>query len=108
MPRTGSSGGTRLSTSLRTRGASQRAAAVEAAYASLVLLYPSQKSTLDDKRAISLAGIAGGAASENSESIERGINWGDQVAAAIWAWRSTDGFTPAPAPYFGIVAIGKW
>jgi hypothetical protein len=32
------------------RGASQRAAAVEAAYASLVLLYPSQKTTLfDDK-----------------------------------------------------------
>src|ERR1700730_2045780 len=29
------------------RGASQRAAAVEAAYASLVLLYPLQKSTFD-------------------------------------------------------------
>src|SRR5258708_7146296 len=42
------------------RGASQRAAAIEAAYASLVLLYPNQKSTFDDKRAISLAGIASG------------------------------------------------
>jgi hypothetical protein len=90
------------------RGASQRAAAVEAAYGSLILLFPSQKTTFDDERAISLAGIASGAAAENSESIERGINWGDQVAAAIWAWRSTDGFTPAPAPYFGVVAIGKW
>jgi len=89
-------------------GASQRAAAVEAAYASLVLLYPTQKSTFDAQRAISLAGIASGSAAEHSESIERGINWGDQVAAAIWAWRNTDGFTPAPAPYSGVVAIGKW
>jgi hypothetical protein len=95
-------------TAVAPRGASQRAAAVEAAYASLVLLYPSQKTTFDDKRAISLAGIASGAAAENSESIERGINWGDQVAAAIWAWRSTDGFTPMPTPYLGVVAIGKW
>jgi hypothetical protein len=90
------------------RGASQRAAAVEAAYASLVLLYPAQKATFDAQRAISLAGIASGAAAEHSESIERGINWGDQVAAAIWAWRSTDGFTPAPAPDFGTVKIGVW
>src|ERR1700682_622344 len=74
-------------------GASQRAAAVEAAYASLVLLYPSQKTTLlDPKRAASLAGIASGHAADQSESIERGISWGDQVAAAIWTWRSTDGF----------------
>jgi len=90
------------------RGASQRAAAVEAAYASLVLLYPAQKSTFDAKRANSLAGIASGSAAENSESIERGISWGDQVAAAIWAWRSADGFTPAPAPDFGTAAIGVW
>ena len=90
------------------RGASQRAAAVEAAYASLILLYPSQKSTFDNQRAVSLAGIASGSAAENSESIERGINWGDQVAAAIWEWRSTDGFTPTPAPYFGVAAIGVW
>jgi len=90
------------------RGASQRAAAVEAAYASLVLLYPAQKSTFDAQRAISLAGIASGSAAEHSESIERGISWGDQVAAAVWAWRSTDCFTPAPAPDFGTVAIGVW
>ena len=90
------------------RGASQRAAAVEAAYASLVLLYPAQKSTFDAQRAISLAGIASGAAAEHSESIERGISWGDEVAAAIWAWRSTDGLTPSPAPDFGVAAIGVW
>jgi len=91
------------------RGASQRAAAIEAAYASLVLLYPTQKTTLfDPQRALSLAGIASGSAAENSESIQRGIAWGDQVAAAIWAWRSTDGFTPTPPNYFGVVAIGVW
>jgi hypothetical protein len=90
------------------RGASQRAAAVEAAYASLVLLYPSQKATFDAQRAISLAGIASGSAAEQSESIERGINWGDQVAAAIWAWRSTDHFAPAPPPDFGTAATGVW
>jgi hypothetical protein len=63
---------------------------------------------LDAQRAISLAGIASGAAAEHSESIQRGIEWGDQAAAAIWAWRTTDGFTPAPAPFFGVVAIGSW
>ena len=30
------------------------------------------------------------------------------VAAAISAWRSTDGFTPTPPPFFGVTAIGKW
>jgi hypothetical protein len=90
------------------RGASQRAAAVEAAYASLLLLFPSQQTTLDSQRAISLAGIASGRAAEHSESIQRGISWGDQVAAAIWAWRNTDGFTPTPPPFFGVVAIGEW
>jgi hypothetical protein len=90
------------------RGASQRAAAVEAAYASLVLLFPSQKTTLDAQRALSLAGISSGSAADNSESIERGINWGDQVAAAIWAWRSTDHFAPPPAADFGMAIIGVW
>ena len=90
------------------RGASQRAAAVQAAYASLLLLFPAQQATLDAQRAISLAGIASGAAAEHSESIERGIAWGAQVAAAIWAWRSADGFAPAPAPFFGVAAIGSW
>jgi hypothetical protein len=90
------------------RGASQRAAAIEAAYASLVLLYPLQKTTFDAARAISLAGIASGSAAENSESIKRGIDWGDQVANAIADWRSTDGFTTVIPPYSGMAIIGKW
>src|SRR5581483_8555229 len=78
-------------------GASQRAAAVQAAYASLVHLFPSQTATFDQERTISLNQISGGAAVENSGSLERGIEWGQTVADAIWAWRSTDGFSNVPS-----------
>ena len=49
-------------------GASLRAAAVQAAYAVLVRLYPAQKSTFDAKLAASLAAIGSGPAAENSSS----------------------------------------
>ena len=39
------------------RGASRRAAAIQAAYATLVVLYPSQKDALDAQRQASLEGI---------------------------------------------------
>jgi hypothetical protein len=90
------------------RGASRRAAAVQAAYATLVKLYPSQITTFDEARAEALAAIASDDAVENSKSIERGIEWGQTVADAIWAWRSTDGFTPAPPPFVGGSAVGQW
>jgi hypothetical protein len=89
-------------------GASQRAAAVQAAYASLVHLFPSQTATFDQQRSISMINISSGSAAENSESIERGVEWGQAVADAIWAWRSTDGFSNVPAPYLGGVAPGQW
>ena len=89
-------------------GASRRAAAVQAAYAALVNLYPGQKSTLDAKLAASLAAISSGPTAEDSESIARGVQWGQTVADAIWAWRSTDGFAPAPAPFLGGSAVGQW
>jgi hypothetical protein len=57
--------------------ASQRAAAVQAAYATLVRLFPSQTATFDQERAISIIGIASGRAAERSDSIERGIEWPD-------------------------------
>ena len=88
-------------------GASQRAAAVQAAYAILIKLFPTQ-TNLDAKRTASLAGIASAEAVAHSQSIARGIQWGQTVADAIWAWRSADGFNPAPAPYFGVNAVGKW
>ena len=51
------------------RHASQRAAAVQAAYAILIRLYPAQSDTLDQQRSASLLGIARGWGSERSESI---------------------------------------
>lgn len=90
------------------RGASRRAAAVQAAYASLVKLFPAQQPDLAAKLAASLSAIAGEEAVEDSRSMQRGIAWGQAVADAIWTWRSTDGFTPAPPPFLGGSAVGQW
>ena len=89
-------------------GASRRAAVVQAAYASLVQLFPAQLPALDARRASSLAAIASSDAADNSQSIARGIQWGQAVANAIVAWRAADGFTPPPPPNNGVVAVGKW
>ena len=89
-------------------GASRRAAAVQAAYAALVKIYPTQKSALDEKLAASLKGIASGPGADHSQSIARGIAWGQEVADAILAWRNTDGFTSPPPPYLGGLGVGQW
>jgi hypothetical protein len=89
-------------------GASQRAAAVQAAYASLVRLYPSQTTTFDLRRSISLAGIASSDAVAHSQSIARGIEWGQKVADEIWAWRLGDGFSAVFAPFTGGSGVGQW
>jgi hypothetical protein len=89
-------------------GASRRAAAVQAAYATLVKLFPSQKANLDAAREASLASIASEEAEEDSQSIDRGIDWGQQVADDILLWRSTDGLTPAPPPFLGGTGVGQW
>ena len=88
--------------------ASIRAAAIQAAYAILVRLYPGQKSFLDEKRAASLAALASATAAEKSAWITRGTEWGQTVADALWAARSTDSFTPAPPPFMGGMAVGQW
>ena len=90
------------------RGASRRAAAVQAAYASLVRLYPLQTSTFDAARTASLAAISDGDPDGGGQSVARGIEWGQTVADAIWAWRSSDGFTPPPPPFLGGLAVGQW
>jgi membrane-associated phospholipid phosphatase len=91
------------------RKASPDAAAIQAAYASLVRLYPTQQSTFDAQRAASLAAVLGkGHWHERQEAVEHGIQWGQQAADAIWAWRSTDGFTPAPPPFLGGTNVGEW
>ena len=89
-------------------GASRRAAVVQAAYASLVQLLPAQKSALDAKRATSLAAIASSDAAENSQSIARGIQWGQTVANAMVAWRAADGFANVPSPVTGGLGVGVW
>ena len=84
-------------------GASKRAAAVQAAYAMLIRLYPTQSAALSAKRADSLALIG-----DSQLSINLGIAWGQTVADAIWNWRLTDGITPAPPPFLGGLNVGQW
>lgn len=83
-------------------GASKRAAAVQAAYVVLLARFPAQAADLNAKRQASLAAIG------NGSSQARGVEWGQTVAQAILAWRSTDGFTPAPAPFVGGLELGRW
>ncbi|HSE25892.1 MAG TPA: vanadium-dependent haloperoxidase [Pyrinomonadaceae bacterium] len=88
-------------------GSSRRAAVVQAAYAVLVRLYPSQAATLLAKRDVSIAALTDDD-DDPGKSIERGIAWGQTVADAIWAWRLTDGIAPAPAPFLGGANLGQW
>ena len=90
------------------RGSSRRAAAVQAAYATLVSLFPAQSVNLAAARDASLASIANDEGVESSQSIALGIEWGQAVAEDILLWRSTDGFTPAPPPFLGGLALGQW
>ena len=92
--------------------ASRRAAAVQAAYVTLVAIYAAQASTLSTKRDASIAAIA---ATEQPRSVQAGIAWGQTVANAILTLRSTDGFSPPPPPFVGVLgvettsaAIGVW
>ena len=84
------------------RGASQRAAAIQAAYVILVDLYPAQSATLKTQHDASLAALA---STEKAQSIAAGVAWGQTVADAIWAWRLTDGIAPAPPPFLGVQSI---
>lgn len=90
------------------RKASKRAAAVQAAYAILIRLYPAQSDALDQQRAESLKEICRGWGAESSEPIEEGIKWGQTVADKIWTWRSKDGFADTPPPFTGGTAPGEW
>jgi hypothetical protein len=83
--------------------ASQRAAAIQAAYAILMNLYGAQQgAALTSQHAASLAALA---STEKPQSIAAGVAWGQTVADAIWAWRLTDGFAPTPPPFFGVQSI---
>ena len=93
-------------------GASQRAAAIQAAYAILLDLYPKQITALANQQQASLGALA---LTENAQSIAAGMAWGQTVADSIWAWRLTDGNTPPPPPFEGVlgivsspIAVGVW
>jgi PAP2 superfamily len=93
-------------------GASKRAAAVQAAYAMLTKIYGSgaatpsaaQQATFDARRVVSLGEIA---ERDSTSSINAGIAWGQSVADAVFAWRSTDGFS-VTAPFPDGTAVGVW
>ena len=90
------------------RGASARAAAIQAAYGIIVRFYPTCPG-LAAAREASLDGVASGEAAEHSQAIARGVEWGQAVADAIWTWRSTDGSSnPLPAYVPLPVAAGNW
>ena len=89
-------------------GASARAAVVQAAYSVLVRLFPAQQETLDAQLADSLANLADEPGDAFGRSVLRGLAWGQHVADEIWAWRSTDGFTPAPPAFLGGTNVGQW
>jgi hypothetical protein len=83
--------------------ASPRAAAIQAAYVILMNLYGVQQGgTLTSQHDASLAALA---STETPKSIAAGVAWGQTVADAIWAWKLTDGFAPAPPPFFGVQSI---
>jgi hypothetical protein len=83
--------------------ASQRAAAIQAAYVILFNLYPSAK--LTTQRDASIAALT---SIEKAEAIAAGVAWGQTVADAIWALRLTDGFAPPPPPFLGAPNVGVW
>ena len=92
--------------------ASRRAAAVQAAYVILTAVYPAQAGTLGTKRDASIAAIS---AADNAKSVQAGVAWGQSVASAILAIRSTDGIAPPPPPFAGVLgmeaspsAVGVW
>jgi hypothetical protein len=89
-------------------GTSRRAAAVQAAYTTLIPLFPNEQIILDAKRQVSLDALAGDRADGHGGSITAGIAWGQKVADAIWEWRSTDGFTTPAPPYLGGLNVGQW
>lgn len=84
-------------------GASKGAAAVQAAYTTLVDLYPAQKATFDKQLAASLAAIT-----DTEDAVKAGLAWGQTVADQIWTWRSQDGFSNTLPSFLGGVQPGQW
>jgi membrane-associated phospholipid phosphatase len=99
------------------RRASARAAAAGAAYTALVALLPAQKAIFDAQLAATLASLSHDEDDDDDEdddgdagsgrAVALGLAWGQTVANAILAWRSTDGFT-AVLPAYVVRSIPFW
>jgi hypothetical protein len=87
-------------------GARQEAAVAMAAYTALKALYPAQAATFDAELAASIATIPGHQG--KSQSIARGLAWGEHVANMILTLRSLDGFSAVVPGYFGGTGPGVW
>lgn len=89
-------------------GASEEAAAAQAAYTTLKSLFPAQTATFDAQLDQSLNSLQTGHGRHSRHAIERGRAWGEQVANAILSWRANDGFSTPLPPYFGGTGPGVW
>lgn len=83
-------------------GASKEAAAVEAAYRTLVNLFPKQKTIFDEQRQRYLATIPDGTAED------KGIAIGKKVAQQILDNRKNDGSSTAQGSYTPGTGFGDW
>jgi hypothetical protein len=101
-------------------GASERAAAVEAAYVILSRTYGTQavvppaiptaaqfaqQANLDAKRTIAQQAIL---ERESAASVDAGTAWGQSVADDIWTWRATDGIQITTPVWTGSTTPGQW
>lgn len=86
------------------RRASTRAAAIEAAYATLIRFFPAQRADLDARREASLNAIT----DERPDQISQGVRWGQRVAEEILALRCGDGSDAVFPPFTGGTAPGEW
>ena len=91
-----------LGTITAPRGASARAAAIQAAYRVLSTYFPASATTLDTERANSLASIPDGQAKGD------GIATGEAAAWAMIALRANDGSSPAQFKVPGPPVPGEW
>jgi hypothetical protein len=75
-------------------------------YVVLRTLFPAtQAPGLERQRDASIATVR---SDEHDGSVDRGIEWGQFVANALLAERSTDGFPNGGVPDLGDLAVGKW
>jgi hypothetical protein len=88
-------------------GASRRAAVIQAAYETLLSLFPSRQTQLETKYWASLAALSDDG-EDGGESRTNGIRWGHDVAHAVLGWRAQDGFSTPNPPFFGGDAVGQW